>query len=1510
MEGYHHDIQDSILPIVSLKYNSHSHDFMVTTLLDSGSQKNFILENLALKMGLKTIQSHVDLNLKGFVGEKKIIVRTVQFPFMINGETRNVECICLPQLHVRFAVPYMSELIDILNYRGLELAYKTFYKPNLNMITKIDCVIGCCDWNIVNHLEYKFIKHNSQETGYYLCDKKVIPVGSVKKLIYCFNNCKNSENYCSTEVSIASNMIQVEENSQHCPRDEPNLSVATKTNLNVDPNVEHILLTNTLSCSESTQDTNIASYNDEVVHEFSSNNFSDIMDIANYTELNEKCNFLLNLDQSIPADEQFMSEGEVTEFVLKNTKRSETNRIITPIPWIARRKSMLQSNENLALSVLRSVQKKYRNDLDSLVRINDVFKKQIESGIIELVDCVSQYKLDYPKFSFLSHFPLIKDERQTTKVRVIYMANLAEKTSSGSAGTSLNQTVHPGFCKNSKIASSFIFSRFERYLLCMDIQKAFHQLEISNDNSSRFLFYWFRNVGEGDFTPIVYRFRRLIFGMSVSPFLLTCALHSFLIDCKRNDSLSDLENQKFNELKKLIYHGSYVDNLFVGCDTLALLKYTHDNAVSLFNTNQFLLQQFVTNHAFYQDELDLHYNEETPNIVKILGMLWKRDSDTITAPVYKMKKNISTKRQVLSEINKNFDLMGTNLPLLSRAKLFLRELQIKTNLSWDSILPDSMMRRWKTIVRQFNEYSPIEIPRCVGKRTDSYEMYIFSDASKQFLGFVIYLKNLNTGNVSFLVANNRMLDKVDKCRTIPVLELAAIEYSVVRGLSLYQELSVTPVVSIGIVNVRLFSDSMVALAWLNQSENVLNKMQKRTIYVNNRIRNIVKLCGTIHPIQFSHIGSYSNSADYLTRLYSPKRLAKTAFISGPQILKTDLDLIDWISVPNPQTDNEKLFPQFVLSATVDVQPKIRVSEFICLEEFSSLKKPIRILFIVKQFIAELKKRLFLRDKDKYRHLTVDDSLYSLKECERLFLVEDQSREFPELVSFFEKKLTSIKKIPPLVSQMNLFLDSSDGLIKVRSKFGRLQSSDIDNFPVLLSASSLFMKLSVLDFHKFFSHSGVYFVLNQLRRRFFILKAFSSVKRVIQNCIHCRRFNARPIKVNTNKYPEFMINTKQRLFATTFVDYVGPYITLFGKVRTKTYLILFKCFWSKAIHVEIVISADTKGFLMALQNFIYLYGIPQSLNSDAGSSMAAGFSWLRDVFDSVEVHSYLDSCRIKTPTFSQYPRGSLNKGIPGFIESGVKVIKRLISGSIKNNVLEFIQFSHVVKQAVCFANKRPITNVGALRDQKPDSEFHILTPEVLKLGYSTCVMEISSPQRELDEWNPEELIDPRVAYKDVEKLIRIKNRIRENYYSDFLQTLQSNATHLQKKYQPVKHFALAVGDVVLIRDPFLKQSNYPLGRVVDLVRNNLDEVTKVRAVKGNRKYVTRDVSDIIFMLRPETPELVAPANIGKGVGFDRNLIDDSDRSVSGSEEIKVIEQKQSRPRLAADKCKEALKIYYK
>ena len=78
-----------------------------------------------------------------------------------------------------------------------------------------------------------------------------------------------------------------------------------------------------------------------------------------------------------------------------------------------------------------------------------------------------------------------------------------------------------GFSKNNKIASSFQFIRFEKYILGTDIQKAFHCMKISRANSRRFLFMWFRDVKNSDYTPVVYMFKRICFGLAPAPFLLT-----------------------------------------------------------------------------------------------------------------------------------------------------------------------------------------------------------------------------------------------------------------------------------------------------------------------------------------------------------------------------------------------------------------------------------------------------------------------------------------------------------------------------------------------------------------------------------------------------------------------------------------------------------------------------------------------------------------------------------------------------------------------------------------------------------------------------------------------------------------------------------------------------------------------------------------------------------------------------------------------------------------------------
>ena len=273
------------------------------------------------------------------------------------------------------------------------------------------------------------------------------------------------------------------------------------------------------------------------------------------------------------------------------------------------------------------------------------------------------------------------------------------------------------------------------------------------------------------------------------------------------------------------------------------------------------------------------------------------------------------------------------------------------------------------------------------------------------------------------------------------------------------------------------------------------------------------------------------------------------------------------------------------------------------------------------------------------------------------------------------------RIPELVNRMNIVLDSGDGLLKVKSKMGKLTKGKISRTPILLIKRSPYTRALTWDFHVKYNHSGTYYLLQKLKQQYFILKAFSAVKEVIGKCFHCNRFNSRPLKVNTNDYKEWLANPRQRFFLHCFVDYFGPYFTMYGKEKVKTFCVIFKYIWSKMVNVEIVTRAVANNFFIAFQNHVYSYGLSHRLVSDAGSNLVSGFSMVRDSLNSVEVKQFLDQTGIQCCELEQYPKGSLNRGIGGITESGVALMKKLIQGSVHNSILDFQHFSHVIKQCI-------------------------------------------------------------------------------------------------------------------------------------------------------------------------------------------------------------------------------------
>ena len=89
---------------------------------------------------------------------------------------------------------------------------------------------------------------------------------------------------------------------------------------------------------------------------------------------------------------------------------------------------------------------------------------------------------------------------------------------------------------------------------------------------------------------------------------------------------------------------------------------------------------------------------------------------------------------------------------------------------------------------------------------------------------------------------------------------------------------------------------------------------------------------------------------------------------------------------------------------------------------------------------------------------------------------------------------------------------------------------------------------------------------------------------------------------------------------------------------------------------------------------------------------------------------------------------------------------------------------------------------------------------------------------------------------------------------------NQAVSVKHRYIPVKHTTLQKNDIVLIKEPYSKPSQYPMGIVREVVINDLGEVTGVTLLKGKTGELTkRHVTNLIFLLRPDVALDPDPTN---------------------------------------------------
>ncbi|UYV60248.1 hypothetical protein LAZ67_1000541 [Cordylochernes scorpioides] len=159
--------------------------------------------------------------------------------------------------------------------------------------------------------------------------------------------------------------------------------------------------------------------------------------------------------------------------------------------------------------------------------------------------------------------------------------------------------------------------------------------------------------------------------------------------------------------------------------------------------------------------------------------------------------------------------------------------------------------------------------------------------------------------------------------------------------------------------------------------------------------------------------------------------------------------------------------------------------------------------------------------------------------------------------------------------------------------------DFANFrmPILLPSDHFLVSLLIRWNHETHGHAGLQTLLGILRENYWILRSRKTVKKIINQCIRCKRFTATPATVESTSLPEDRVR-HAAVFEIVGVDLTGHLIL---KNKKKAWIVIFTCAVYRGDHLELVTSLSMEAFLQAFRRFIARRGRPLIVYSDNGTN---------------------------------------------------------------------------------------------------------------------------------------------------------------------------------------------------------------------------------------------------------------------------------------------------------------------
>ena len=1111
----------------------------------------------------------------------------------------------------------------------------------------------------------------------------------------------------------------------------------------------------------------------------------------------------LDVFKEFNEDEEMDHSIEEKKFIniMENSVKVENSHIVLPLPFKENKpimpdnKSAVYHRTKVALSRLCKDQAKLQQCLKSI-------DTNIKKGHIEPVP-EDELDTSEGKRWYLPIFAVTHPKKN--KARLVFDASASFQ------GICLNQKLLTGPHLTNSLKSVLLKFRKGLIGITCDISHMFYNFYLPKDDRDYMRFFFYEN-NDPQSRLIPYRAKVHLFGASSSPAAASFGLRY----AAQNTQLKDVD-----AAKDFILDSFYVDDGVTSVDSV-------DQGVKILLNTKKLLREFDINvHQFSSSSPEvlnaLPKEDVAENLRQIsfdespshrtLGVVWNLALDSFVVNA-EIPETSFTKRGILAAVNSFFDPLGIASPVILGGRLIQRMvLPTKDKLDaqleacqWDDPLPDKYLPVWREWRSNLSDASCLKLPRCfvpqefgtVVKR----DLHIFSDASIDAIGAVIYMRSINERNevhVSFVTSTSRV---APRCATsIPRLELNAALQAVILVQEVLKALTVT------LNETFFYTDSLVVLGYIN------NSTKNFTKYITRRVLSILRLAPSY---KWSYVATQENPADIASRPHSPKELANSCWLTGPNfLLNMDHSPTTDIKTENIQLPEQVVEKTSLFTSAGSTEPFIfnRTSQ-----RTSSFTFLLNVTSIVLRYVRILRSKVVCKPQVD---VTKEDAIHCL-------LLTVQKECYPDVLSLFNNG--SLLQESHKLADLNPFLDDK-GLIRVG---GRIKNADIPfnhAHPILVPTDHKVSMLIIQHLHAEVGHQGRHITHGYIRQRgYHFEKGKSLIKKFIKQCIICRRLRGNLSKQQMANLPSDRLETCPP-FSNSGLDVFGPFYVHDGANTRRTssskklFALLITCLVTRAIHIEPLNSMDTSSLVNALRRFFSIRDSCKRLRSDQGSNFIGTINKAGSAIDLKTLQQTAEKHQCEWLMNSPL---SSHKG--GVWETKIGAVRRILDHTFKQtgkHILSRDDAVTLLQEAASIVNCTPLYEVSSdPNDPCP------LTPN--------CLLTLKDHPHPppIEQFSERDILQ--YGARRWRRIQYLADYFWQRWRTEYLQ----NLTVRRKWKRP--HLNIMAGDVVLLRDKALPRNSWPTALVTEVFHGE-DNLVRTVTVKINGKLFTRPIHNVVVLI---------------------------------------------------------------